>query len=263
MHNDIFKNNIGVITANEQKRLKCSSVLIAGAGGVGGNVAYLLARAGVGELILADFDTFSVSNINRQYGAYKDTLGRLKIDVIECDLLRINSELSIKKNHDGISEDNIETVIDKCDAVVDAIDFLVPNTRKRLIDTVQKKGLHSFLAPAFGFGASLAVFSPESLSYDEFFGPIPVVVTEDYIISFGKKLFPKVPSYIDMIAYKKSSQKVWHTPTFSVSVMLASTLVASELILYIIGRKKPSVVPMIKQIDLLESFMNFIDPINL
>ena len=68
----------------EEKTLKLinSSVCIIGIGGVGGYVAEMLARAGVGRICLVDFDTVSESNINRQIIALTDTVGRKKTDVM-------------------------------------------------------------------------------------------------------------------------------------------------------------------------------------
>lgn len=258
VYEEMFNNNLGVITSEEQKKLKNSTVIIAGAGGVGGNVAYLLARAGIGGFVLADFDFFSCSNINRQFGANINTIGVSKIDIIAVELEKINKDISIKKYHQGITRENVEEVLDNGEVVVDAIDFLVPHIRKRLIDTVQAKGMYSFLAPALGFGASLAVFSPESLSYDDFFGPPPQKMNAEYALDFGKKIFPKIPSYVDMQSYRKGMGDGYHTPTFSISVMLASTMVAGALVLYLIGRKKPALVPVVQYVDLQENVMNFI-----
>jgi tRNA A37 threonylcarbamoyladenosine dehydratase len=61
---DIFQRNIGIVTTDEQLKLQNSTVLIAGIGGVGGPSALTLARLGIGRLIVADFDTYSVSNLN-------------------------------------------------------------------------------------------------------------------------------------------------------------------------------------------------------
>jgi molybdopterin/thiamine biosynthesis adenylyltransferase len=57
-------------------------VAIAGAGGFGGAAAVMLARLGVGEIRIADFDVFEPRNVARQFGAYPDTLGRNKAEVV-------------------------------------------------------------------------------------------------------------------------------------------------------------------------------------
>ena len=65
------------------KRLRQSRLLIAGCGGVGGAVALTLARLGVGQLVLADPGVFDAPDVNRQWAADSDTLGRNKAEVVE------------------------------------------------------------------------------------------------------------------------------------------------------------------------------------
>jgi tRNA A37 threonylcarbamoyladenosine dehydratase len=74
--------NRGLISDVEQRRLAASTVLIAGVGGVGGRVAETMARVGIGHLIVTDPDQFAVSNLNRQAGCTRETLGRNKAVVI-------------------------------------------------------------------------------------------------------------------------------------------------------------------------------------
>ena len=73
--------------------LEKSTVLIVGLGGVGSYAAEMLARAGVGHVILADGDAVSVTNINRQLPAYTDTVGFLKTEIMEKRLLKINPNI--------------------------------------------------------------------------------------------------------------------------------------------------------------------------
>ena len=74
--------------------LKDYTVGIAGAGGLGSNVAMALTRTGVGNLIIADFDRVSESNLNRQF-YFKHQVGFKKVDVLKTNLLSINPDLNI------------------------------------------------------------------------------------------------------------------------------------------------------------------------
>ena len=65
---------------------------IAGAGGIGSNVAMLLARAGVSSMVIADFDKVEVQNLNRQF-FFADQIGSLKVDALAQNLLRINDSI--------------------------------------------------------------------------------------------------------------------------------------------------------------------------
>ena len=77
------------------EKLKNAKVLIAGIGGVGGYIAEALARAGVGTIGVVDSDRVAESNINRQIIADYTTLGRLKTDVMEERIGRINPDCRI------------------------------------------------------------------------------------------------------------------------------------------------------------------------
>src|SRR5688572_3034414 len=77
-YEDAFKRNRGLITEEEQQKLRNSRVAIAGMGGVGGVHLITLARLGIGKFTIADPDVFDVPNFNRQYGATISNLGRNK-----------------------------------------------------------------------------------------------------------------------------------------------------------------------------------------
>src|SRR6186713_2900679 len=74
-----FQRNLGLISDDEQQVLRRACVAVAGAGGVGGLHLLALARMGIGRFHLADYDTFEVSNFNRQFGATVSSIGQSKI----------------------------------------------------------------------------------------------------------------------------------------------------------------------------------------
>lgn len=117
--------NIGLITEKEQRRLRGSVVAVLGMGGIGGVVAELLARAGVGRLKIVDRDVFEVSNLNRQIFAYAHTVGRKKTEVAREFLLGINPGLKVDV-YDTVSEDNADDVVSGADAIVLGIDTVAP-----------------------------------------------------------------------------------------------------------------------------------------
>ena len=120
-------------------RLRSSTVVVAGLGGVGAYAAEMTARAGVGRMIIIDSDRVSESNKNRQLLALDSTEGQLKVDVMAGRLLDINPELHIVKVPEYLTEDNMSAVLDSAlkemasagtvvrpDFVIDAIDTLSP-----------------------------------------------------------------------------------------------------------------------------------------
>ena len=77
------------------EKLRSARVAIAGLGGLGSNIAVSLTRAGVGELLLVDFDRVDISNLNRQQYDIGD-LGRLKTEALRERLLKINPYITLK-----------------------------------------------------------------------------------------------------------------------------------------------------------------------
>jgi sulfur carrier protein ThiS adenylyltransferase len=101
--------------------LRQSSVGIAGAGGLGSNVAMALARAGVGRLVIADFDKVEPSNLNRQQ-YFLDQVGERKVVALRENLLAVNP-YSLYEIHDvRINRRNAATVFARVDVLVEAFD---------------------------------------------------------------------------------------------------------------------------------------------
>lgn len=105
-----------------QLRLGESRVLIIGAGGLGSPVAFYLAAAGVGTLGIADGDTVTLSNLNRQLLHSTDVLGEKKTVSAAASLSALNSEIKINTYDFFLRENNIGEIIKDYDLVVDASD---------------------------------------------------------------------------------------------------------------------------------------------
>lgn len=110
----------------EQETLQAATVAIIGCGGLGGRVAELLARLGVGTLLLTDPDVFSISNLNRQMFCTRETLGLEKVAVLARELPKINPEIIVRSHVENFNECSIEGA----DIVVDGLDS--GNERRRL-----------------------------------------------------------------------------------------------------------------------------------
>jgi len=122
-------------------RLASSTVAVVGVGGVGAYAAEMLARAGVGHLVLLDCDVVSPSDKNRQLLATESNMGRVKVDVIEDRLKDINPDINITKIAEYLTEENIPQMLGgyKLDFLVDAIDTLAP--KLALIEYCVKGGI--------------------------------------------------------------------------------------------------------------------------
>ena len=110
------------------ERLTSANVLIVGVGGVGAYAAEMLVRAGIGRVTIADSDSVSESNINRQLIALHSTVGRIKPDVLAERLIDINPELQLRVVPEYIKDEKTDEILDSdtFDYIVDAIDTLSP-----------------------------------------------------------------------------------------------------------------------------------------
>jgi sulfur carrier protein ThiS adenylyltransferase len=112
--------------------LRQSSVGIAGAGGLGSNVAVSLARVGVGRLVIADFDKVEPSNLNRQH-YFIDQVGQRKVEALRENLLLINP-YSLYEVHDvRITRKNTAKIFARVDVLVEAFDRAA--AKEMLIET--------------------------------------------------------------------------------------------------------------------------------
>jgi tRNA threonylcarbamoyladenosine dehydratase len=106
-------------------QLKNSSVAIFGLGGVGSYAAEALCRAGIGRLILVDFDDICLTNVNRQLHAMDGTVGKAKVEIMAQRLRLINPDAEIVPYQDFYAAENSDFLMaDGYDYVVDAIDHI-------------------------------------------------------------------------------------------------------------------------------------------
>lgn len=126
MNTEIFARNALYWGEENQKLLSSKKVAIFGLGGVGGYCVEALARAGIENLTIVDFDTVSLSNINRQIIALNSTVNQKKTMLFEQRLKDINPQINLKIIDDFYNSE--ETIIDfskeHYDFVADAIDTM-------------------------------------------------------------------------------------------------------------------------------------------
>jgi sulfur carrier protein ThiS adenylyltransferase len=94
---------------------------IAGAGGIGSNVAVNLVRYGISDFVIADFDIIEPSNLNRQFYFYHQ-IGKKKVDMLENNLKLIKSDITLKKKDIRLTKNNMLQIFTACDVVVDGFD---------------------------------------------------------------------------------------------------------------------------------------------
>lgn len=123
-----------------QEKLHTSTIAVCGLGGLGSNIAISLARAGVGKLILIDFDRVDISNLHRQQ--YKASqIGMYKTDALAANLLEISPYLNLTLHTTQIQEETISPLLSDADIICEAFDraemkaMLVNGVLEELPDT--------------------------------------------------------------------------------------------------------------------------------
>lgn len=103
------------------EKLKGFTVGVAGAGGLGSNIAVSLVRSGVCRLVVADFDVVEMSNLNRQQYLCTD-VGKPKVRVLRRNLLKINPFAEIEAVNARVGPENVAKIFGKCDILLEAFD---------------------------------------------------------------------------------------------------------------------------------------------
>ena len=140
-YEEAFKRNRGLITEEEQEKLRNSRVAIAGMGGVGGVHLVTLARLGIGKFTIADPDVFEVANFNRQYGATISNLGRNKAEAMAETALDINPELDLRVMPEAVDEANVDEFLEGADLFVDGLDFFAIEARRLVFRRAAERGI--------------------------------------------------------------------------------------------------------------------------
>ena len=127
---DMWQKRTEVLIGKENlDKLKNSHITVVGLGGVGGYVAVLLARAGIENFTLIDFDKVEETNLNRQIIATQNTLGMPKTEALANLLKSINTCVSLTLINERLTTDNLNRLINKdADYVIDAIDSVKDKT---------------------------------------------------------------------------------------------------------------------------------------
>lgn len=130
-----------------QKSFESATVAICGLGGLGSNIAFVLARAGVGKLILIDFDSIDITNLHRQQ--YKaNQIGTSKTDALKENLLEIAPYVTIETHSVRISENNAEALLEKADIICEAFDDA--ESKAMLVNIVTERMPEKYLVAASG-----------------------------------------------------------------------------------------------------------------
>ena len=130
-----------------QENFSQATVAVCGLGGLGSNIAIALARAGVGQLILIDFDKVDLTNLHRQQ--YKaNQLGQPKTHALAENLREISPYLSLRLHTTRVTEKNFTALLENADIICEAFDQ--PQAKAMLVNGVLTAFPHKYLVAASG-----------------------------------------------------------------------------------------------------------------
>ncbi|WP_296877652.1 HesA/MoeB/ThiF family protein [uncultured Methanobrevibacter sp.] len=231
---EIASRQMSIVTRSEQERFKDAKVTVIGCGGIGGETIEMLARMGIGELVLVDKDAFDLSNLNRQTLASIADLGLEKSSVAAEKVRLINPYVKTTIFNEHIDQTNIDKVIGDSDIVIDALDNVL--TRVIVSRKAKEIGIPYIHGAIHGTMGQITVFLPNSeKTYEEMFN----------LPSLSKKLDDDV---ID--ALKNVTSGV--PPVIGPTPNLIGCLEAFEAYKIITGVGKVTVAPKILTFDLLD-----------
>jgi len=163
-----YLRNIGTIGLDGQIKLLESTVAVVGAGGLGGAVIELLARQGIGHLIIIDNDRFTEQNLNRQIMSTEGNLGEYKVTVAARRVRKTNSAATVTTFREKLTRDNAESLLAGAQVVVDGLD----NLSSRLIveRACRQLTIPYVYASIGGFNGQLLTIFPGDVGLSSLYG---------------------------------------------------------------------------------------------
>ncbi len=165
-----YARNMQSLSFQDQRTLLASGACIVGAGGLGGTVAEVLARIGVGRLHLIDGDGFEEHNLNRQRFARTDNLGKPKAPAAREAIARINPAVEVTARAVFMTAENAEALITDADVVIDCLDRL--DSRLVLQQACRRQNVPLVSAAVAGMAGQLTVVFPEDAGLENLIGAI-------------------------------------------------------------------------------------------
>lgn len=171
-----------LIDKDNLKKIQNLTVAVVGLGGVGGYAVESLVRLGIKKIILVDYDTIDITNLNRQIIATKNNVGKKKIDELERRIQEISNTEVIKldifldkNNIEKLFEYKIDYVIDACDTVLTKIEIIKKCIEKN-IKFISCMGTGNRMDPT-----KLKIVDIKKTSYDPLAKKIRKILKEEHI----------------------------------------------------------------------------------
>jgi molybdopterin/thiamine biosynthesis adenylyltransferase len=174
-----YLRNIGTVGLDGQIKLLQSTVAVVGAGGLGSTVIELLARQGIGHLIIIDDDRFAEENLNRQIMSTEENLGQYKVVVAAKRVNETNSATTVTTFRERLTMDNAHSFLSGAQAVADGLDNL--SSRMAVEQVCRQLAIPYVYASIGGFNGQLMTILPGDVGLSSVYGSSSDVMPEQGI----------------------------------------------------------------------------------
>jgi len=246
-YEELFDRNYGVLSETQQENLRKTRILIVGCGGIGGTVAIILARSGIENFILVEFDTYDTSNINRQISCFADTLGRNKAEVIGDDIRRINPNADVEIYPRLLTHDEIAQLIPKVDVVFPAADDFAFSIL--VFREAKRQGKPALFVVPSGTWANVSIILPDGPTIEQVEGIPSLETYEELAQMFQTKKYKLGTYYYTFLAgwridyFRRFLDDNLPPTQLCPVVWICSSIGAFEVIKLVSRRWKPVAAP--------------------
>ena len=255
-YSQAFSRNIGWVTVAEQQRLRGARAAIAGLGGVGGGHLLTLARLGIGNFNISDFDHFEVHNFNRQAGAMMSTVGEPKADVLARMALDINPTADIRIFPEGVTPENVGDFLKGVDIYVDSIDYFSVEARRMLFAECYKRGIPAVTAAPLGMGVGFLYFKPGKMSFEDYF-LLEGQTRREQLLRFMAGLAPRALHRHYLVVPEAVNFAEERGPSTIMSCELCAGFTGTQVLKLLLGRGTVRPAPWSLQFDAYEQKLRF------
>lgn len=233
-YREMLTRQMSIVTPEEQEKFKNATIAVIGCGGIGGAAIEMLARAGVGKLILADMDEFDISNLNRQLLSTFNEIGHSKSETGAKRVESINPFTEVEVHNTKVTQENIEDIIEDANIVIDAMDNVLTRV---IISRACKKNRIPFIHGAIhGTLGQVSVFlSNSDKDYESMFN----------LPSVGKELNDKTIDELENVV-------TGTPPAIGPAPNIVGCFEAMEAFKIVTGIGRVIVAPKILTFDLLD-----------
>ena len=172
--NDLLKprymRNINALSTQDVLKLHNAKVCVVGVGGLGGYVVEILARIGVLNLTVVDYDVFEPNNLNRQLFSEESLLGAYKADAAVARIAKVNADVAITAVKEKLTAENAEKILTGHDVIIDALDNI--QTRLMLADTCARLNIPMVHGSIAGWFGQVASIFPGDTTMQKLFGDV-------------------------------------------------------------------------------------------